>query len=434
MYLTRRSIGAVLTLGTLAAILPVNGWIALGGVNLVLAGLILWDVWAAPMPEALQPARDHPQIVSLGAAAALTIRMHNPVRRPLTVACRDWSPPSLNRSPQRHEARVAPGSWTAFLSEVRPARRGLSTIGPITVRAAGPLGLAGRQKTLPLESSIRIYPALPSRRKVLLRLERTRVLQSGEHSSAIRGGGTDFDSVREYHPDDEFRRINWKATARSTKPITNLYREEKNQQVFLLLDASRMMAASIGGLSRLEHAIDAGLAVAELATRVGDQVGMLAFGSRVVALMKPRSGRDQPRKILDAIYNIEPVLAAPNYSQAFATLLQTSRRRSLLVLLTELTDESAMEALFQAMPPLLTRHLAILASVADPQVLTTASATPRDSEEAFLKAAAAGVLLHRERAARRLAGMGALVVDRPPDDLAAGIVDQYLKIKALGRL
>lgn len=307
-------------------------------------------------------------------------------------------------------------------------------MGPVTVRTAGPLGLGGRQATLPLESVVSVYPALPGRAEVELRLTRARLLQAGERSSAVRGGGTEFDSVREYHPDDEFRRINWRATARAARPISNIYREERNQQVMLVLDAGRLMAGSVEGVSRFEYAIDAAMALAALAARVGDHVGMLAFGRDVEAMVAPRSGRGHPRLILETLFALEPRLDAPNYRRAFSTLLTRHRRRSLIVLLTELGEVSAMESLFEALPALAGRHLVLVGSVTDPALQAAAAAIPADSAGVYLKAAAAEAVEARETAAARLAGLGAVVVDLPPGRLAGRLADEYLRIKAHGRL
>jgi uncharacterized protein (DUF58 family) len=279
-----------------------------------------------------------------------------------------------------------------------------------------------------------VYPALPARAEVQLRVDRARLLETGERSSALRGGGTDFDSLRDYHPDDEFRRINWRATARAAKPITNLYREERNQQVMLLLDAGRAMAGSIAGVARFEYALDAAVAVADLAGRVGDQVGMVAFDGRIRALVGPRGGGGQPRRILDALFALEPSLQAADYAGAFAALLTRHRRRSLLILLTELADEAVLEPLFAALPALLTRHLVIVGAVGNPEVEGLARVIPASSEEAYMKSAAAAATSGRDRVAARLSGMGALVVDHPPGTFAGRLADQYLRIKATGRL
>lgn len=434
LFLSQRLVTAALIAAVPAVLIPV--WripVAIAS-NAILIAVVFFEVLLAPRASDLQLRRGAPSVATLKVTSPVQIRLHNPTRRNLSVALRDSSRLSMKREPDRHRGDVAPGGWMTFSSSIRPQRRGYSVIGPVTVRTYGPLRLAGRQATLADRARMKVYPALPSRRRILKLLERARFLQVGEHLTRIRGGGTDFDSLREYHPDDEFRRINWRATARVAKPITNLYREERNQQVVLLMDAGRLMATSIGGISRFEHSIDAGIAVAELAARVGDHVGLLAFGSRIVAQVKPAGGRDQPRKLLDSVFDVEPALEAPNYRHAFATLLSHSRRRSLLVLLTELTEEAAMKSLVDALPILLKRHLVIVGSVLDPALEQMADIAPVTSEDAYLKASAADHLSRRAASASRLRGLGALVIDETPDEIAAAVADQYLRIKSFGRL
>ena len=339
--------------------------------------------------------------------------LHNPTGRPLEVAVHDAALPSIGREPRRHRARIAPEGWLELPASIEPTRRGRFELGPLTVRTAGPLGLAGRQATLAVVQDVKVYPALKGRDEVALRLRRGRLLQSGIRSSAIRGGGSDFDALREYLPDDEFRRINWRATARSTTAITNQFREEKNQQLILLLDASRAMAGQVEGVSRLEHALDAAVAVAELGSRIGDHVGVVAFGQAVHAQLDPRGSRDQPHRIIDLLFGIEARLEAPDYRAAFAGVLRRHRRRALMVLFTDLSEQSVLEPLLRAVPVLLTRHVLMIAAVRDPEVEAMARATPTTSAEAYEKAAASGFLDWRDGAAGVAAADGRTDL-RPP--------------------
>lgn len=434
MYVSRRAPIVLVVIAAAAALSGGAAWAVALVLDAAVAALVAYDVRSAPAPKALGVAREIPPVLMVGRSDRVVLRVHNPTRRRLAVTLRDATLPSLGRAPKRHDLVLPPGAWARADAKLAPTRRGFAAVGPITVRAGGPLGLAGRQATLPLRDRVKVYPALPGRAEVELRIERARLLQSGERSSALRGGGTEYDSLREYHPDDEFRRINWRATARAAKPISNVYREERNQQVLLLLDAGRPMAATLGGVSLFEHALDAAMAVAELGARVGDHVGAIAFSSRVLATVGPRGGRGQPRRILDVLFPIVPALEAPNYRLAFSALLTRSRRRSLLVLLTELADEAALDALYAAVPALLGRHLVLVGAPRDPEVEALATVLPSTSEEAYLKAAAAGALAARERAAGRLRRMGVRVVDRPPRELAGAVADHYLRIKAFGRL
>lgn len=438
MFVTNRLPVAAAGAAILAAVVGIAGgpvgWIALLVGNLLILLALFLDYRSSPAAETLRLRRELPETASLGQHPTIAINLQNPLGRPLLLWISDSTSPSLRRDPKRHELALAPHEVAVLEADMWPSRRGNFVIGPLTVRTAGRFGLGGRQTDVPLLQSLKVYPALPGRAAVELRLDRARLLQVGERSSNIRGGGSEFDSLREYHQDDEFRRINWKATARSGKAISNTFREERNQQVILLFDAGRMMAATVAGTSRFEHAIDAGMAVAQLASRVGDHIGMVAFGRQMLSMLGPRSGKAQPRRILDSLFDMQPSLDASNYREAFSALLTRNRRRALLILLTELTEESAMESLFAAVPVLISRHLLMIGSVQDPSIEGLARSLPITSADAYRKAAAVHSLAARERSASRLLGMGVRVVDKPPDRLAAELADGYLRIKALGRL
>ena len=434
MHLRPRIVAAFLAAGAAAAVAPADPTLVLiGAIGLVVL-LALIDVVLAPRANDLSPRRTVANVLRMGRPADVVVELHNPSDRRLAVELHDATPPSMGRAPLRHRVTIEPRGWTQLSAVVRPGRRGRASIGPLTIRTAGPMGLAGRQSTLPLVDEVKVYPALHGRAEVELRFRRAQLLQSGLRATAYRGGSDEFDSLREYVSDDEFRRINWKATARSPRPIANEYREEHNQQVVMLLDASRATAGQVAGVSRLEHSLDAAIAVADLAARVGDHVGALAFGRDVRAFVEPRGGPSQPPRILHLLFDLEAGLYAPNYPQAFATLLARHRRRAWLVLFTDLSEESVLEPLLRAIPVLLSRHLLVVASVRDPEVEALATSVPWTSEDVYERASAAGFVTWRDRAAARMRGLGATVIDAQPGALAAAVADEYLDVKSKGRL
>jgi uncharacterized protein (DUF58 family) len=434
MHLRRRLAGAIIAAGAIVAVAPGDPAPALAVAMGLLAVAVVSDVVRAPRPGALHPRRRVAAVLRMDRPAEVVVGLHNPSGRRLTVDVHDATPPSMRRRPLRHHLTIEPGAWAELRGEIRPARRGRSGLGPLTIRVAGPLGLAGRQTTVALIDQVKVYPALRGRAEVELRFRHAQLLQSGLRSSAYRGGSDEFDSLREYRPDDEFRRINWKATARSPRPIANEYREEHNQQVVMLLDASRATAGQVDGVSRLEHSLDAAIAVAGLAARVGDHVGALAFGRDVRAFVEPRGGPSQPPRILNLLFDLEPGLHAPNYPRAFAALLARHRRRAWLVLFTDLSEVSVLEPLLRAVPVLVARHLVVVASVRDPEVEALATSVPWTSDDAYDKASAAGYVTWRDTAAARLRALGATVIDAQPGKLAAAVADEYLRIKSMGRL
>src|SRR6266511_1638666 len=163
----------------------------------------------------------------------------------LAARLADELAPSLRAATRRARVVLVPGGRASAATSIRPERRGRFTPGEMVVRVDGPLGLVARQGRRRLEGVLRVYPPFHSRDEAELRINKARILEVGLRSAQGRGGGTEFDSLREYGVDDEFRRMDWAATARANKPIVRTYRAERNQTVLLLLDAGRTMAGLV---------------------------------------------------------------------------------------------------------------------------------------------------------------------------------------------
>src|SRR5204862_4906045 len=189
---------------------------------------------------------------------------------------------------------------------IRPSRRGRFSPTEVVLRVEGPLRLVARQGRRRLPGVLRVYPPFDSRDEAELRVDKARILEVGLRSAQGRGGGTEFDSLREYSVDDEFRRIDWAATARAARPIVRTYRAERNQTVVLLLDAGRLMAGRVDDVPRLDHAMDAVMMLTAVATRLGDRAGLVAFDEGVRAMVGPGHARGQLARVTEAVYTLEP--------------------------------------------------------------------------------------------------------------------------------
>jgi uncharacterized protein (DUF58 family) len=291
-----------------------------------------------------------------------------------------------------------------------------------------------RQGRQHVPGSLRVYPPFRSRDEAELRINKARILEVGLRSAQGRGGGTEFDSLRDYSVDDEFRRIDWAATARAAKPIVRTFRAERNQTVLLLLDAGRLMAGRVEDVPRLDHAMDAVMMLTAVATRLGDRAGLVAFDQRVRAVVAPGHARDQLGRVTEAMYSLDPELVESDYRGAFAETLARFRRRALLVIFTELAEQAMAETLLPALPLVARDHIVVVASVRDPEVIRWARSSPVEGGTAYRKAAAVAALAERRRTVARLRSVGATVVDAPPGRLAPELADAYLRVKATGRL
>lgn len=431
---TRRLALLAAALSLAALVVPLRlplGLLVVDGLLLLVAA-VDWALAAAP--TSVRVERDLPAVLPLGGEGSVTWRVVNPGKRRATVGLADELAPSLGAGTRRARVSVAAGGSATAGTTIRPTRRGRFVPKDVTLRVEGPLGLVARQGVVGVPAVLRVHPRYRSKEQAELRIQRARILEVGLRSAKGRGSGTEFEALRDYSVDDESRRIDWSATARSGRPIVRTYRAERNQSVLCLLDLGRTMAARVEDVPRVEHAMDAVMMLTHVAGRLGDRVGMLAFDREVRAVVPPRGGPHQLRRVTEAMYDLEPVLAESDHRRAFTTALTRFRRRSLVVVCTELAEQALDDTLVPALPLLLRDNLVVIASVTDPAVARWARERPEDAGGAYRRAAALTALDERRSVVARLRGMGATVVDAPPGSLAPRLTDTYLKVKATGRL
>lgn len=407
-------------------------------VNAVLVAAAVVDLMSAPGPRSLAVTRTHPRAVTLNQETSLTWEVEAPRARRWgrmsRVLIADELAPSLQAPTRRVEVDVPRRGTATATVALTPTRRGRFQPEELVVRTSGPLGLMHKQHRRQTPTTLKVLPPFRSARDAELAIRQARILESGLRSAAGRGGGTEFDSLRELTPDDETRRIDWAATARSQRPIVRTYRAERNQTVLCLLDSGRTMAGRVQGVPRLEFAMNGAMLLAELATALGDRVGLMAYDQEVNTSIQPSNRRSQRAVISERLFDLEPALAESNHHLAVNHVLSSFRRRSLLVLMTELVTEPVEQFLLPALPLLIRTHVVVVAAVRDPDVAHWSRTTTDDEDGAFLRAAAISALSERERLAARLRALGTVVVDAEPDDFARRLGDTYLDAKARGRL
>jgi uncharacterized protein (DUF58 family) len=416
------------------AILPIPHPWAMVGFFVALIAIAVVDWMLTPSPNAIAVERDAPTMLSLRGSGDITWKVTNSTRRLQWVAFSDDLAPSLRASRRRFRVRVPANASVYADASLTPSRRGRFVLSEVVVRTTGPFGLVSRQGRRQMPADLKVFPPFDSRKQAEMLIEKARVLEVGLRSVRGRGGGTEFEQLREYTVDDDIRRMDWAATVRTGKPIVRTFRAEQNQNIVIMLDTGRVMAGQVGGVARLEHAMDAVMALSTVATRLGDRVGLLAFDNMIRAEVAARHGVSQVARITEAMYQLEPELIESNYRAAFTHAMSRFRRRSLVVLFTELSQHAVSEMLLPALPIVTRNHVLLVASVTDPDVASWARAVPTEADKAFRKAAAVDALAARQRTSSILRSRGATVVDGVPGKLAADVANQYLNIKATGRL
>jgi uncharacterized protein (DUF58 family) len=316
-------------------------------------------------------------------------------------------------------------------AQVQGRRRGRHTLPAVATRVVGPLGLAAWYRRAGDDADVLVYPDLPAARRLALAVRQGRFRDPGRLTRGPLGLGTDFESIRDYLPDDDVRQVNWRATARMGRPMSNQYRVEQDRDVVCLVDAGRLMAAPVGDRTRLDATIDAVAAVALVADEVGDRCGVVAFDDEVLRHLRPRrSGGDA---VVRAVFDVEPSSVDSDYELAFRTV--GGGKRAFVLVLTDLLEEAAAQPLVDAVPVLARRHAVAVASVADPDLEHAVSTPPARPSDVYAAAVALDVLDARARVAAQLRRSGAQdVVEAPPDSLAPACVGAYLRAKSRARL
>jgi uncharacterized protein (DUF58 family) len=376
-------------------------------------------------------SRRVPAVFSIGRPNPVTLELRSLSRRRLAIelTCELFEHSEAEGLPLTLSLRPNERSVERF--RVIPRRRGAFTLGDLVVRIRSPLGLWKRQVRFPAHQGVRVYPDVQSVRtwELLAREDRQHSLM---RTTRRLGGESEFEQLREYSRDDEFRSIDWKATARRGKLITRQYQLESNQNLMFVLDAGRMMTAETAGISLFDHALNATLMLAHVAARGGDRVGLLSYAAQVQAFTAPAAGRKAVRTLIQASYALHPELVEPDPELAFSLLNLRVRKRTLVILYTQVIDERAAQELIRVTRSLAPRHLPLIVLFRDVDVhALLVGHQPAPSElELYTRGAAAELISWREQLIRKLQDHGALILDVEPTNLTPALINRYLDIKA----
>ncbi len=417
--------------------------------------LALVDAFLAPRSGQVHWTRDHENKLSLGVWNAVTLDLHSSLQRPVALRVRDAVPGQMAaRGESRHGECT--GSWR-FSYRVFPIHRGDYRFGPVTARYLGPLGLAWKQRSVDLDDNVKVYPNLQAIRNYEMLLRRGHLAEIGLHNSRRWGEGTEFERLRSYSPDDQYRRINWKATAKTGSPIVVDYQTERSQNVIIALDTGRLMATRLPlaisslnqdeaasevaaetaapvALTRLDFSVNAALLLSFVSQEYGDRVGLLAFSDRVTRYVAPRSGRRQFLLLTESLYNLEAEATATDFLTASAYLGRRNPRRSLIVLFTDLAESYSAAQLVSTMAQLRRRHLPLVVTMQDPEIQRLATQAPRDTRSVYERSVARQLLDERAKVLVSLRAAGVLTLDVRADALTPSVINRYLEVKARSAL
>jgi uncharacterized protein (DUF58 family) len=419
----------------LAAAAPVFLYDARLGVwlDLFLLALMAADGLLVPPAAKLMVERKWPRRVSLGATTEAALELQNLSGRTLRVRVTDDLPPILSREGEDvADVVVRPLEPARVAYRVHADRRGDAHFGDVHLRVRGPLGLAWRQRRIERADDVRVQPGVREVRQFRLLGLRNRLREAGFRAVRQRGEGGSFESLREYVRGDDPRTLDWKATARRGTYIVRQYETERRQNVMLAIDAGRLMTQQVGNRERLDHALTAALLLADVAAVHGDNVGLLVFADKVEQYLPP--SKATLARLADALGDVHARMVEPNYPAAFTYLAKQLRRRSLLVIFTDVIDSAASSALVAHLGRAAERHLPIAVAIRNPDLEAAATLTASDEATVYRRTAAEELLQARAAALTSMQRSGVLVADTRPQDAVPSVVNRYLDVKRRGLL
>ena len=422
---------AWLAAGVAAALWPTlfTLWTGMGLLVLLLAGL---DWLASLRQPAITVERRVPGTLALGVWSKVHLRLHHAGATQLAVEVFDHFPchSEVRGMPQR--VTIPGPGWADITYEIRSTERGEFYFEACQLRWTSPLGLWKRDHKAGEQTRVKVYPNFAAVTHYALLATDNRLSAMGIHLRQRRGEGLEFHQLREYRKGDMLRQIDWKASSRLKKLISKEYQDERNQQVVFMIDCGRRMHAKDGELSHFDHTLNAVLLLSYVALRQGDTVGLMAFGN-TPCYVAPRKGVHVINSILDTVYALQAGARSPDYADAATELMKRIRKRSLVVLITNLRDEDN-EELLPALRLMKRQHLVLLASLQE-RIINDVLAEPVvDFGDALDHCATHIYQEQRRKAHDAFKAGGILSLDIEPEQLPVALVNRYLEVKRSGRL
>jgi uncharacterized protein (DUF58 family) len=370
-------------------------------------------------------------VFSLDEPDEIELVVENTGRATHGLTLRDDVPDVFAVDPIAFDIRV-PGHRQAVLSyRVVPKRRGTYRFEQVDALVSSRLGFWRRHLVWPLRNEVRVYPDIHQIARYTMLARRDRLSTLGLRHSRRLGTDNEFERLRDYLVGDDPRHVDWRASARRRKLTCRAFQLNQSQRIIFMIDCGRLMAGNTGdGLSPLDHAFNAMLLLAHVALIRGDQVGLLAFSDRVRAYVAPGGGPRRINRIVHSVHNVFPEMIESRYDRAFIELEQRCRKRSLVVLMTNLFDELNAQIMGEYLRNLTGRHLPLAVFLRDHDLFELADSAPAQGLALYHGAAAAALLNWREQVLARLRTGGVLTLDVFPGELTALLVNRYLDIKA----
>ncbi|HPM82046.1 MAG TPA: DUF58 domain-containing protein [Candidatus Anammoximicrobium sp.] len=399
-------------------------------VDVVIVIVAAADLLSLPNVRSFSVERSLLRIASLKKRHAVSLTISNHSGRAWQVWIRDDVPQEFEATPDEFVRRLSVRSRITLHYDLIASRRGSFALTAVHVRVRSGLGLWQRFLVFPCQSQLFVYPDMRQLSEYAILARTNRLSLMGVRRTRKVGLDHDFERLRDYSQDDNYKHIDWRATARRRKLTVRDFQTSQSQRIVFLLDCGRMMTNEAVGISLLDHSLNALLMLSYVALHQGDAVGLICFSDQIHTFVPPRGGMNQMNRLLHAAFDRFPQLVESRYDEAFLYLTSRCKKRSLVVLITNLIDEVNANQIQRWLSTLSGRHLPLGVLLRDHQLFDAANLPQPTGRDLYRAAAAAEILTWRHQVLTDLQHQGVLSLDVFPEDMTAPLVNRYLEIKA----
>ena len=445
------------TLGSLSELrhlfLPTRLFLALGGVvlayvlafvfpdvtpvaralGLLLAALTLVDgVLLFGSGGTLTVERDTPTRFSNGDSNPVDVHVTNHFRFSVTATVIDELPEQLQVRDQRIRVTVPPRRTRRVRYTVRPTERGAYEFGAVNVYVESPLGLIQRRVQADVGEEVPVYPSFLQMQTYGLLAASNRLEEVGVKKIRRLGHTMEFDHIRAYVRGDDYRTMNWKASARRGSLMVNAYRDERSQPVYCILNMGRVMQMPFDGLTLLDHSINASLVLCNIALMKHDRAGLIPFSHDLGPVVPAERRSGQMRHIQEALYRLDTDFLEADYARLVRYVRTNVRQRSLLVLFTNFAARSSLERQMPYLRLLARGHPLVVVFFENTRLTDLTQTKAASTEDVYVKTMAEKFAYESREIVRELQHAGIYAVRTPPENLTVETLNQYLDLKARG--
>ena len=402
--------------------------------NMLLLGLLVLDYIITPAPSCLYVSREVDNNLYFKAENIVRFLVKNTSAHALNIEAKEDGSRFFRvtgSSTMNHT--VAAGDEVVFSYITIPSKRGSFLFKSIYLRYRGLIGLCKKYAKVPSPAEYKVYPNIKDLSKYRLMVQKNRLLPSGESKIRRIGLGFEFESLRPYVEGDDYRKINWAATAREMKPVVNTYQIERSQPVNILIDIGRPMSYAVKGYKKLDYAINAAIILADIVNLQGDKAGLMVFDSNLQSYVAPGQGAAHRNLLLETLYHVQDNRRIADYQGAFKTLCDRQKRRSLVFIFTDFEMLEEGQELISNIGWLKRKHLPIVVFMKNEGLNSIAESPAAPSKkityEKVLRDTAREFSKERKSVFMNLSAMGIPNVESPAENFALAAVNNYIRLR-----